>query len=229
MKKIRNIFVAAALAGAALAAAAGAAHAAVIPPGLGPWIPPMPATAIATTHITNDPDSGHGIPPDWATDTIGRTVSVTLTGQVPGTDCGLAADAGCWSFAASLNDNGSFVTIPGAGTPNQSCAGCAGEHVRSAVRGMLHGTYAITFDASSPAPDAGLVPAAHDDHGVATSPPFTSTAWPELFFPAGTSFGGPAGGAYDWSYVTSGFPAQVWVDSSANGDGDQPGDGNITG
>jgi hypothetical protein len=68
---------------------------------------------------------------------------------------------------------------------------------------------------------------------VAAVPPFTSTTWPELFFPAGTSFGAFTGGAYEWDYtaIPMRFPftTERWVDSSANGDGNQPGDGNIAG
>lgn len=230
--KFRNLLLAAALAVPVLAVTAGAAQA-VTAPGLGPWLPGPPASAfIATTRITDDPDGGYGTPSNWASDTISRTVSVSPAVRVSGTDCGLAATAGCWAYLASLNDNGTFVTIPHAGTPNQSCAGCAGKKIKApAVRGTLHGVYSIAFYASSASPDAALVPAAHNDGGFPGAGKFTSTMWPELFFPAGTHFGsGPSGGAYNWSYaVTSVFPAQVWVDSSVNGDGDQPGDGNITG
>ena len=74
----------------------------------------------------------------------------------------------------------------------------------------------------------------HDDGGAAASPPFTSTTWGELFFPAGTAFGPFTGGAYSWTYraATAGFPPvmQTWVDSSANNDGSTTGPGNnITG
>ena len=192
-------------------------------------------TATATTTITNDPDSGHGTPAVWAIDTITRTVTVTKGTQVPGTACGLSVSAGCWSYTAQLSDSGSFVTIPGAGTPNQACAGCAGEHIASpAVSGTIQGNYVVTFDASYPVADASLVAKTHDDGGVAASPPFTSTTWGEQFFPAGTSFGNVAGGAYTWTYqvTTFRFPyftVERWTDSSSNGDGNSPGAGNITG
>lgn len=182
----------------------------------------------AVTLITNDPDNGHGTPPEWAVDTIMRIETVTRGAQVSGTDCGLAAPAGCWAYTASLSDSGIFTTIPGAGTPNQSCAGCAGKHITRKVTGSLQGAYTVTFDASAPAPDGSLVAWAHNDHGAAASPPFTSTTWGEQFFTPGTAFGNVDGGAYKWTYRVA-FPSQQWVDSSANGDGDQPGDGNITG
>jgi hypothetical protein len=192
-------------------------------------------TATATTRITNDPDSGHGSPPVWATDTITRTVTVTKGTQVPGTACGLPATAGCWSFTADLSDSGTFITIPGHGTPNQACAGCAGELIASpAVSGVIQGTYQVTFDASYPVADASLVAKNHDDGGVPAVPPYTSKTWGEQFFPAGTSFGNVAGGAYTWTYqvVKGGFPfftIQRWVDSSDNNDGNSPGAGNVTG
>ena len=192
-------------------------------------------TATATTRITNDPDSGHGTPAVWAIDTITRTVTVTKGTQVPGTDCGLAVSAGCWSFTAALSDSGSFTTIPGAGTPNQACAGCAGLLIKApAVSGMLQGNYVVTFDASYPVADASLVGKNHDDHSLPASPPYTSSTWGEQFFPAGTHFGNVTGGAYTWTYqvVQGGFPyftTQRWVDSSSNGDGNEPQDGNVTG
>jgi hypothetical protein len=101
------------------------------------------------------------------------------------------------------------------------------------VNGSLAGTYTVTFYASSGTPSAALAPMMHDDHGTAASPPFTSTTWGMLFFPAGTSFGAFTGGPYSWTYhaATAGFPPvmQTWIDSSANGDGNAPGDGNVTG
>jgi hypothetical protein len=192
-------------------------------------------TATATTKVLNDPDTGHGVPAVWATDTITRTVTVTKGTQVPGTDCGLAPSAGCWSFTAALTDSGTFVTIPGHGTPNQACAGCAGLLIASpAVSGTIAGNYVVTFDASYPVADASLVGKTHDDGGVAASPPYTSTTWGEQFFGPGVSFGNVAGGPYTWTYqvVTGGFPfysVQHWIDSSSNNDGNSPGAGNIAG
>ena len=216
---MRRLFIAALIA-AALTATAGAASARVLP------ILPRPVSATSLTLLTGDPDSGYGTPPVWAIDSMWRTETVTKGAQVTGTDCGLAASAACWAYTSNLTDEGWFTTIRGAGTPNQSCAGCAGEHIRRQVTGTLHGTYAVTFYASSPSPDASLVAFFHDDHGVAAAAPFTSTTWAQQFFPAGTAFGAFTGGAYKWVYRTAG---QKWTDSSANGDGDQPGDGNITG
>lgn len=229
---MRRSAAAAALAVAALAALAVPASARNLPfgPGRASTI-----TATATTTITNDPDSGHGSPAVWAIDTINRTVTLTKGTQVSGTACGLAASAGCWSFTAALSDSGTFVTVPGAGTPNQACAGCAGLTVKApAVSGVLQGTYQVSFDASYPAASAALVPATHDDGGVPASPPFTSTTWGEQFFPAGTSFGNIVGGAYTWTYqvTTGGFPfftTQRWTDSSSNDDGNSLLAGNITG
>lgn len=220
---MRRLITIAAIAAAALGAGAGAASARPAPFVRAAF---TPASATAMTQVTGDPDSGHGTPAVWADDSFTRMMTVTQGAAVPAADCG-AASGPCWAYSASLRDSGSFTAIPGAGTPNQSCAGCAGLHVASAVSGSLYGTYAITLYASA-LPDASLVPAGHDDGGVAPSPPYTSTTWPELFFPAGTHFGGVAGGAYSWTYTVA-FPRQQWADSSSNGDGNQPQDGNIYG
>ena len=219
---------AAALAAGALLIPAGAASASGLPglPSLSHFTVPVSATA--TTLITNHLDGGHGNPADWATETIWRTETVTRGAEVSGTDCGLAASADCWAYTASLSDSGSFTTIPGAGTPNQACAGCAGEHIARQVSGALQGTYVVTFDASSGSPDGTLVGPTRDDHDTHPAPPFTTTTWGEQFFPAGTSFGNVTGGAYSWTYTVA-FPREQWVDASANGDGNQPGDGNISG
>lgn len=231
-KRLTAVAAAIALAAGIATMTAGAASARTLPFGPGQA---SVITATATTHVTNDPDNGHGSPSTWAMDTITRTVTITKGTQIPGTDCGLAASAGCWSFTAALSDSGTFVTIPGAGTPNQSCAGCAGELIRSpAVSGTIAGNYQVTFDASYPVADASLVAKNHDDAGVPASPPYTSTTWGEQFFPAGTSFGPFAGGAYTWTYqvLSGGFPfftIERWTDSSSNGDGNTPGAGNVTG
>lgn len=226
-------------AAAALTMILGAVAALAIPAGAKtlPFGPGQASviTATATTRITNDPDSGHGTPATWATDTITRTVTITKGGQVPGTACGLAPSAGCWSFKMALGDSGTFVTIPGAGTPNQSCAGCAGELIRSpAVSGTIAGNYQVTFDASYPVANASLVAKTHDDGSVPAVAPFTSTTWGEQFFPGGTSFGNVVGGPYTWTYqvVTLRFPyfsTQRWTDASGDNDGNSRGAGNITG
>lgn len=228
---MRRLAITAALAAAAITAAAGAASARAFPLGPGHS---SPVTATATTRITNDPDNGHGTPSNWATDTITRTVTVTKGTQVAAAGCGPGAGA-CYSYTASLSDSGTFVTKPGAGTPNQSCAGCAGLLIKApAVSGTIQGTYTVTFDASYPVADASLVARTHDDGGAPAAGVFTSTNWGQQFFPAGTHFGNVVGGAYTWTYqvMTFRFPyfsVQRWADSSSNSDGDSPGAGNITG
>lgn len=184
--------------------------------------------ATASTKVINDPDSGHGNPAVWAHDDFTRTVSVKRTGTASLSNCGIGA-ATCYAYTASLHDVGSFTTVPGAGAPNQA-APYTGKVEKSPARtGDLDGQYAITFYASSATPKASLVANFHNDGGVAASGEFTSTNWVEQFFPAGTTFGtGPNGGAYKWVYTLSN-PAQRWVDSSSNGDGNLSGDGEITG
>jgi hypothetical protein len=232
--RAKTIAASVAIAAAALAGTASAASARILPGGPS-LLAALPVSATSLTLLTGDPDSGHGTPAVWAIDSMWRTETVTRGAEVTGTDCGLSPSAACWAYTSSLSDSGTFRTVKGAGTPNQSCTGCAGEKIRNAVNGSLSGTYQVTFYASSGTPSAALVPWMHNDHDTAASPPFTSTTWGMLFFPAGTSFGAFTGGAYSWTYeaATAGFPPvmQTWVDSSTatNNDGNAPGDGNITG
>ena len=224
------------LAAAAVLTVPATAATARILPGPGPHHS-LALAATAVTHLKNDPDNGNGTPSLWALDSMYRTVTVTRGAAAPLTDCGVTSGS-CWSYSALLTDRGTFRTIPGAGTPNQACAGCGGEKIRRpSATGCLAGTYHITFFASSGSPRASLVPRAHDDRGVPASAPFTSSSWPKQFFAAGTSFGGTFSGPYKWTYATVvvkgflRFDFQRWVDlsSPSNNDGNAPGDGNITG
>ena len=140
-------------------------------------------SATAVTLITNDPDTGHGNPAVWATDTIFRIVTVTRGSAESASACGTTSGA-CYAYTATLHDTGSFTTIPGAGTPNQACTGCAGEQIRREVTGSIQGSYTVTFNASSGSPSAARVKPHHNDHGNAAVAPYTSTTWGEQFLPA---------------------------------------------
>lgn len=214
------------LAAAALAVTAGAASAA----------PPPPVHA--TTTIKNRPDGGNG--GTWAYDNTTRTITITQTGGTPG----------AYTFTAELTDKGTFTTVKGAETPNQG-GSYAGDTIKSKVTGRLRGYADFSFTAST-LPSSGAnagVPARENDHGTAAAN--STSTWYELAFPAGTTFGGAGIGDWSWTYkatvktVTSrqvcltrgwcwSIPAvhvshQQWIDSSSNGDGNEPGDGNITG
>jgi hypothetical protein len=191
---------------------------------------PQPVTATASSHISDHPDGGHGtVNPTWAEDTFARTVTVKLVGSTTASNCGAGA-AHCYSYTAPLSDNGTFAANVGADAPNQSGTYANSKEVRPQARGTMIGGAPVTFYASSNHPDAALVVRNLDNHGVAGTGKYTTSLWVEQFFPNGTDFGAVNLPTYKWTYSTTNLPhRQTWVDSSSNGDGNLPQDGNITG
>jgi hypothetical protein len=200
------------------------------PPHPHPHPHPQPVTATATSHISDHPDGGHGtVNPTWAEDTFARTVTVKLVGSTAASNCGAGA-AHCYSYTATLSDNGTFAANVGNDAPNQGGTYLNSKEVRPQARGTMIGGAPVTFYASSNHPDASLVVRNLDNHGVAGSGKYTTSLWVEQFFPNGTDFGAVNLPTYKWTYSTTNLPhRQTWVDSSSNGDGDLQGDGNITG
>lgn len=181
-----------------------------------------PSSATAVTSISNRPDSGHG--GVWAYDTVKRTATVTLQSPQPATS---TFPAGVpltdQVYTETISDSGAFTTIPGALTPNQSTAALKVAH---AVDGTLTGSYTLTVYAPSADTLTGTVPAAEDDQFSTLTAGFVSTGnWANQFFATPTDK--IVGGAYNWTYTTG--CNESWVDSSGNGDGNLPADGNITG
>jgi hypothetical protein len=219
-------------AGAALAAGAAVALAGVSAAGAST----TRGTVTAVTHITGRPDSGGA--GTWATDTFTRTLTLTYLGKG-----GPAATP--YQYMAAVADSGTALNLPGQLTPNQGGKD-AGKimkavQVKAAMTGF--GQWGV-FDAS--ARDArGLVPA--QLHGAVNSL-YPSSTWPELAFPAGTTFAGVSESGFGYNYhvpaltvtsirVVNGhkvtvrkvYPAQNWSDTALNGDGQLARDGNITG
>lgn len=199
------------LAAAALLAGLGAAltvtpaaHASVTP------CAPSIGSVSATTHLTNRPDSGGN--GTWATDTLTRTFKLTLVSQ----------SAGIYTYTGTVCDGGTFLTIPGAFTPNQG-APFTGDTIADLVKGTVNGTAFFSFTADQPA-DISLVPPTGDP-GAPTS------TWYQQAFPAGTVFGGTGlENNWSWSYqVIQGFFIQNWLDAASNSGGQVPSAGNITG
>jgi Collagen triple helix repeat (20 copies) len=172
-----------------------------------------PFTVTASTSVSGRDDSGNN--GNWAVDAFVRTVSVTRHSAVTVADCGGGAIS-CYYYTASLADSGSFTTVAGAKSPN------AGTAVNGIVSGTMTGGSAIEFYASSDAPSASTVPA------TVTGDSPSTTDWVEQFFPAGTIFSAPSLLNWSWTYQSSGTCEQ-WVDAYNNGDGGQPGDGDILG
>lgn len=177
----------------------------------------------AFTTITDHPDSGNG--GTWATDgPFRRTLTLTLTGTT-----GSGASE-VWNYEARVSDWGEFRTIAGALTPNQGGA-YAGDVITASVIGWMAGTAEYSFTASAPASKAPNMGVPRAESGAPSADPETTSDWYEQAFPAGTTFGGPGIGAWSWHYTVYAWPwnVQTWTDSSTNGDGNLPGDGNITG
>lgn len=182
-----------------------------------------PVTASQVTSITNDPDSGnHGT---WATDTFSRTVTLYEHGAASPGDCG--GFSPCYFYTGTLKDSGTFVAADAALSPN------AGAVIDGPVDGSFSGGGSYSFYATDAAPNAGIVPASHDDLGVPPSGDFRTTSWFRLFFSAGTHFGGIGlVGNWGWTYTSTSAcvtPVQTWVDAASNSGGSIPSAGDITG
>jgi len=198
------------------------AHASVIPAGH--W------SFTANTLLVNRDDGGNGSPdPYWAKDKLRRTAILRETGSAPKSDCG--GKGSCYGYSLALGDVGSFDTIPGRQTPNQS-GPYAGETEQGAVTGHVAGSleFGQFYSTSLPqgGPNAGVPTLVNGDT------PSTGD-WPWLFFAPGTKL--YQGGSqvnentisepyWGWAYA---WGTQSWVDASWNNYGDNPGDGNIIG
>jgi len=188
--------------------------------------------------------------PAWkAGDTLKVTVPagdhVALSAANVGTVSGATYTVpACNAYTAALKDNGTFATIPLAYTPNQGSPNTGLKLPANQVNGQMNGYGDFTAFYASAAPNSRLVP------GNVTGNAVSSSAWPQLFFPAGTILTGV--NEATWGY---GYNAQVkttvttcstshghrkctskttvkneqWADTYNNTDGQVPADGNITG
>jgi hypothetical protein len=203
---------AAALTLAGLATAAPAAHAAGF---TGPCSTGTGRHA-ATTTLTGRPDNGGG--GQWAADSLTRTLVITggtRTGSV-------------WTWTGAVCDGGTAVTIPGALAPNQG-PGHAGQVIIRRVTATAGGTVLYSFTTNEPlntSPNLGVPPS---EAGAPAVPQQTTSLWFEQAFPAGTAFGGPGVTSYDYEYAAGLFMREAWSETSANGDGQDAGAGQITG
>lgn len=179
----------------------------------------MPGTSYAQTAYTSRPDGGVA-GDNWALDSATRFASITALGS--GNYEGSVAD-----------DYGTFLTVPGNTAPNGSGT------IANVVKGTFNGTGGYTFTAAGGSPSASHVPGtAFGGPSPAGDPGDGASTgnWYQLFFPAGTTYGGPGfdgGGPMGWAWTYSacgGSPtASTWADTAANGSGSGSADGNITG
>lgn len=193
---------------------------------------PAPSTVTAQTSVTNWPESS-----GWANDNFTRSVTVSRESQVSAANCGSSA-TDCYLYSETIADNGTFVPVDGAASPN----GSSSDTITAAnITGTtFNGGGKLEFYASSPTPNPALVPGTADG----SAKPSSTTDWYKLFFPGGTQFGLTNAFeapwiTYDWNYTaslnyqvsgTSVACSQAWNDGINPGDDGQGGsDGNITG
>ena len=123
---------------------------------------------------------------------MGRTLVISYLGK-----SGNPADP--YAFDAQLSDNGGFTDLPGQATPNQG--GRYAGRCSSASRSP----------ACSPAPPSGASrrlgeavtrpgPVVAAPAGAQRQPRLPTSTWPELAFPAGTTFSGLALQSWGWTY-----------------------------
>ena len=204
-------------AGAAIAATAESASAAPHPAPAG--------TYTATTHLTNRPDGG--AVGTWALDDMTRTLTIKVTGT-----------PGHYTDTATVTDEGTFAVIPGALTPNQAPGRYAGDRITAhpavwlaLVNGTAH--YAFTSTAlPSSLPNLG-VPRT-ENGGAGTDEQTTGDWYAQAFGPAAVVSQDGILNNWGWDYTAfvvhgAGLGIQEWTDSAANGGGNLPGDGNISG
>jgi hypothetical protein len=195
---------------------------------------------ISHTRIINRLDGGGNGP--WANDTFNRTLTVNYLGKSIDP---AHADAP-YMYNAQISDAGSFRDLPGAFTPNQGGHNL-GKHLKPVqVSGPMSGYGQFGMFYASNKAHNGLVPTSL--RGNLVNSLYPSSTWPELAFPAGTTFVGVNEAVYDYNYqavpstkyvvntvngkrvivTVHGFK-QHWEDSAFNGDGQLQRDGNITG
>jgi hypothetical protein len=166
----------------------------------------IPNTTYAVSSLTYRPDSG-GSGGNWALDSMARDASVTYLGGT----------AGAYTYEGSIVDNGTFVTIPGNDTPNQTMD--PGLTVGDSLTGSIVGQWGFSFtatNAASTTPPAAIQ-GVRDDTGT----------WNELFFSPATTFGGTGGLSsgpeqWSWSYVTAKDNCgntETWTDANNNNGG----------
>jgi hypothetical protein len=203
IRKLAAALAVAALPLGASLALGGSAHAAL-------------STVSAVTHVYNDPDSGNG--GTWATDAFDRTVTVTLDSPQP-----VSTPAGFLAYTATVSDSGTFRTIAGAHTPNQSVPG---QKVSHDVDGTMTGGAAYTIIAPAADVLGATFQAALNANFTPLSGAQSTSQWPvQAFTPqAGVLV---TLGNWSWTYVTA--AGESWTDGSTTGDGNVVADGNITG
>jgi hypothetical protein len=145
----------------------------------------FPDTLVRVTQLTDRPDSGGT--GNWALDNMARNASVTYLGALNGVR----------QWEGSIDDQGSFVTFPGAFTPNQGLD--AGKTIGDALTGTVSGHWEYLFTSSAPL--SKLPPPAQ----VAGYGTLSTPDWYQRYFVPSATFtgGGVQSGPGDWSWSYS--------------------------
>ena len=175
----------------------------------------VPTTVTGSTHVSERPDSGNG--GTWAYDTFNRSLTVSVAAVQNSADTA----HGLVDYTATVTDKGFFSAVQGAGTPNQFVPGTKVLHH---VIGSMSGGASYTVTAPTGDTLTGIIPANEDDHFA--TPAVTTGDWPKLAFATQANVTVSMNNDWSWTYKTA---CETWVDSAANGDGNQVADGNITG
>lgn len=188
LSKIKIVSLAASAATLALlAVSAGQASASVAAPR------PVTPSVSAWTHMTDRSDSGGS--GNWATDSFWRLAVVDELGTVAGSNCLLPATSTipCYGYSATLHDNGTARTDPGALTPNQG--------------GLRAGTRLPARPLVTSLAGTGGFPEFYSTATPTARPPLgtmgdalSSGTWPQLFFPAGSVLNGLSETTFDYRY-----------------------------
>lgn len=193
---------------------------------------PANHTVTATTTLHNRPDSGGN--GNWATDNFTRTLQLHYLGK----DNSPAHASAPYMYWATVSDHGTFRDMPGAFTPDQGGSDLGKILRPGQVTGPMNGSGSWGMFYSSAKANKAYVPASLPS-SQNTNPAYSSPVWPELAFPAGTTFNGMNESAFDYTYhavpVVNAKHVIIrykenWEDASFNNAGQLPrGDGNITG
>lgn len=173
------------------------------------------STMFAQTRMLHRPDSGGN--GNWAIDNFTRLASLTSLGRVAPANCGNVSGP-CYGYQATLQDKGSFTPVLGAFTPNQGPP-YTGDTITNAASGHFTGQATFSEFYSSALPSSSNVPT------TVTGSAYSTSTWPELFFPSGAIFQGLTIGPWSWTYRVG---MQQWIDSSTNSAGQVPAAGNIS-
>lgn len=162
----------------------------------------LPPDTVVTATFHNHLDSGnHG---DWARDNFTRTTTIHAT--APG------------AFTVTTVDHGTFTA--------GMCAHCspnAGKAITLKVMGAFDGGEVGTANGTvDPAKIAAVNGQTFDDQAATH---YTQLAWFQQLFADGVT-GTPYSTSWGWAYKTA---DEQWADTSTNGDGALPADGDITG